>query len=144
MWRSGKILTYLLNGLVEWAGDLRLPGLPISRTQLTAALEPLLLPVTAALEEVACPLGVTIGPVFARSSRVTSRTWENRSILDLQIKITEKLTTEPPGPGFYDLVDIVILRHVRPGKLVWETASLLGEAVGGVLGHGELVFDLKI
>ena len=87
---------------------------------------------------------MTIGPVFARSSRVTSRTWENRSILDLQIKITEKLTTEPPGPGFYDFVDVVILGHVRPGQLVWKTASLLGEAVGGVLRHGELVFYLKI
>ena len=87
---------------------------------------------------------MAIGPVFARSSRVTSRTWENRSILDLQIKITEKLTTEPPGPGFYDFVDVVIFWYVRPRQLVWETASLLGEAVGGVLRHGELVFYLKI
>ena len=87
---------------------------------------------------------MAIGPVFARSSRVTSRTWENRSILDLQIKITEKLTTEPPGPGFYDFVDVVVLGHVRPGKLVREAAGLLGEAVGGVLRHGELVFYLKI
>ena len=62
-------LTYLLNGLVEGASDL---ALTIPRAQLTAALEPLLLPETAALEEVTLPLVLSVGPVLALGGVTTS------------------------------------------------------------------------
>ena len=48
------LLTYLLNSLVVWTRDLRCP-ISIPRAELTAALIPLLLPDTAALEEVTLP-----------------------------------------------------------------------------------------
>ena len=69
---------------------------------------------TAALQEVAAPLAVAVGPVLAGGGGVTRH------------------AAVPPGPGADDPVDIVVLgesHHLGPGLLIRDAAGAAQVAI---------------